>query len=345
MDSEKPVVDAEGVERPNENTSAPTAQAIATRDGDAPPQTTRDNPNPLWTMPVEALFDMRKLPMAALYGLAKQLARSDLLDPGEGRANRLWGYPDNVFMLLLKGAALGIDVSTTLAEVNIIGSKLVVSANLQFALVQRSGKMKVWRHKFSDDTRAVIEVQRLEWDKPTEVEWTFEQAKALGLHNRGKNPQYSPWNTQRANMLRKRAVTTAAREHAGDVVIAYDIDELDDVQPGTMPAPQWSPAPATKPQVSSSWGGAVDDDIPDMSTPPQEVKPTPTGGAIDYDRVLDDFKQVCQTATSRQAVDAAQDKLLGPLFVLADKGDRAARGVVDEASKLYQAAYTRLRGK
>lgn len=356
------------------------SQALAQFEG-LPPATTRDNPNPLWNMPVASLFKLRELTSMVVWGLAQTLARSTLVD------QKLQGKPANVFMLLLKAAALDVDVSTALDNFHIIETRdrdgnvktqITIAAHLQFALVLRSGVMKVWRYTQSDDTVARMSVQRKEWAEPIEVEFTIEQANKLGLTG---GSDRSPWQKQRANMLRRRVTTLAAREHAGDVVIAYDLEEIEGsgAAEGSQPAPTWQAAPLEPRRAgdggfgggdgdgdpfSYSGGGyggddrRPDDDVPDFGTRPPAPQPSPAPAperaqpapaparptsmtAAQIAAALVGFQGAAAKARDKRALDRELRALDG-VQALAEGGDRNAAAAMSEAEKAYDTNLTRI---
>lgn len=347
------------------------SQALAQFEG-LPPATTRDNPNPLWNMPVAALFKLRELTSMVVWGLAQTLARSTLVD------QKLQGKPANVFMLLLKAAALDVDVSTALDNFHIIETRdrdgnvktqITIAAHLQFALVLRSGVMKVWRYTQSDDTVARMSVQRKEWAEPIEVEFTIEQANKLGLTG---GSDRSPWQKQRANMLRRRVTTLAAREHAGDVVIAYDLEEIEGigaVAEGSQPAPTWQAAPLESPRsypgepgysddpFDQGYGGErrrPDDDVPDLvprapkqpASSPAPTPPTPPTRAAamtgpEIAAALVAFQAAAGKAKDKRQLDR-ELRGLDAVQVLAEGGDRNAAAAMSDAEKTYDTNLTRI---
>lgn len=211
---------------------------------------------------VRETYDLATADLGHVYRLATQLSKAYGLLP-----DALSGKPDNVFLVLLKGAELGVSAMTALAEIMIVEGKLTISSHLQNALVIRSGKAKQFRIIETTDERAVLRCERHDWDGPTDVVYTVDEAKALGLLDRGKNPARSPWNTQRANMLRRRVITRAAREYFGDVVVAYDPDEIEH-EPSSSPAPAaWgAPPPAVDAETVDAPSGYGGNDVRERAT-------------------------------------------------------------------------------
>lgn len=277
----------------------------------------------LWSMTAEATFNLRIMPLAGLRALADALAKSDLVPKA------LQDRPVNVFAVLLKGAELGLSAMTSVAEVMVIKGKLVLSAHLQNALVLRSGKAKIFLVTESTKQKAVVTVQRMEWEKPTTIEFTIEEAAALGLTTKGRDEEArmaNPWVTQPANMLRRRAITRAAREFFGDVVTAYDPDEIEVEETATIPSPpQWTAVPSDQ---MPSWA-----DDPAPSAP--KAKPTPTALPVaEVSSMMKRFTEAVSAAKDRSSLDRAFD-IVAPISKAADAGDTEARSLMKDIGDIH----------
>lgn len=309
--------------------SPPTAAAIARPTA----------PGAAAALMVAATFDLRQLTLDQIWGLAKMVALMEMCPRGLRRRDGSASVADIAFVLI-KGAELELSMTVSLAEISVIDGKLVLSAHLQHALVVKRAKPKIFRIIESTEQRAVLEVQRQEWDTPTTVEFTMAEAIALGLPDRGKDEwakKRNAWRTQPKNMLRRRVIARGAREFFGDVVIAYDPDEFDRDEVETTPAPVAWMAPA----------GAA-------SAPPSA--PRPAEPAVVYDPsmpepVLSERLQAAYTATMR-AIGEARDRrelasAMGHIKPLADavaKGDTVAKGAVDELRRAYDARLSKWKG-
>lgn len=258
------------------------------------------------SLTVRQTFDLAEMSLPAIWGLARQLAWSSLVP------RDLQNKPANVFAVLLKGAELGLSAMTSVAEVMVVEGKLTLSSHLQGALVQRSGKAKIFRIVQSTAEEAVVEVQRHDWTESTKISFTIAEAKALGLTERGRDAYAkarNPWNAQPANMLRRRAIARAAREFFGDVVIAYDPDEVDREEVPSAPPVIWVPpaaaAPSSPPPPSEP---RVEPDLPE----PEGV-PGPDGNAMEIaERHVRSFLDFAPTAKNRDELRAAWQRYIGP---------------------------------
>lgn len=277
----------------------------------------------LWSMTAEATFNLKVMPLGGLRALADALAKSDLVPKA------LIDRPVNVFAVLLKGAELGLSAMTSVAEVMVIQGKLVLSAHLQNALVLRSGKAKIFRVTESTKQKAVVEVQRVDWGNPTLIEFTIEEAAALGLTTKGRDENArmaNPWVTQPANMLRRRAITRAAREFFGDVVTAYDPDEIEIDESATTPAPPvWTAVPSDQ---MPSWA-----DDPAPSKPKEKTTPAAMPTA-EVSSMMKRFTEAVSAAKDRSALDRAFD-IVAPISKAADAGDPEARALMKDIGDIH----------
>jgi hypothetical protein len=319
--------------------------------------------NPAAEIAVSATFELRQLSLNQIWGLAKMVAGMEMVPRGLRRGGRYDGEPSvpDIAFVLIKGAELDLSMTVALAEVSVIDGKLVLSSHLQHALVIKRARPRVFRVAESTMERAVVEVQRHEADPVTPVEFTWQEAQDLGLHQKGKDPGRNAWNTQRRNMLRRRAIARAAREFFGDVVIAYDPDEVDrEDQPMQLSATAWvSPTPpgpvATYARAAAS---AIVEEVdrrrdtkPDNPLPPRDEMPGGDAGEPAtaglpprlleaYDAALNAFEGADSEPNLR-----LQAAKIAPLQNAAAKGDRVASAAVSELRQKYDLRLRQLRGQ
>lgn len=268
---------------------APTALVTA-----PPASAPARQPGPGASLPMAALLDPLAHGVTAdeLFGLARTLAASEIVPAA------LQGKPASVFAVIARGLELGITPMTAVCEIHVIKGRTQLSAHLQAARVLGSGKAAEFRIIESTPERAVLRVRRHEWPEARDVEWTFAEAKALGL-DQTKPGSYgvSPWVSQPANMLRRRVTTRACREYFPDVIIAYDQGELDDVEV-QAPTSSWSAPPAAA-----------------AAAPALAAAPAPTSAApasAPVDRTLaptvaaDDFAAGAEAAEAAEAAEPTQ---------------------------------------
>lgn len=274
----------------------------------------------LWSQTAESTFNLRVMPLGGLRALADALAKSDLVPKA------LQDKPVNVFAVLLKGAELGLSAMTSVAEVMVIQGKLVLSAHLQNALVLRSDKTKIFRVVESTKQKAVVEVQRVDWDASTTIDFTIEEAAALGLTTKGRDESArmaNPWVTQPANMLRRRAITRAAREFFGDVVTAYDHDEIEVEEIATTPAPpQWSAVPSSS-EPLPTWA-----DVEPKKAPVAQL------AAAEISSMMKRFTEAVSAAKDRAMLDRSFD-IIAPINKAADAGDPEARALMKDIGDIH----------
>jgi hypothetical protein len=322
-------VDAESVEYmtpeqpPTAAATPPTAAVTAPQQAQA--ITPRENP--AGVLGVAATFALKDLTLNQIWGLAKMVAGMEMCPRGlriGGRKDAPPSVPDIAFVLI-KGAELDLSMTVSLAEVSVIDGKLVLSSHLMNALVMKRGKPKIFRIIESTEARAVLEVQRAEWETPTTIEFTMEEAKALGLPDRGREEwqrKANAWNTQPKNMLRRRVIARGAREFFGEVVIAYDPDELEREE---TPAPSaWSAAPAAgqpaRAPAPPEAGGFGEDTRPQLPAKLQQV--------------LDTAMVAIRSAGDRPALTKASQQIK-PIVEAAAKGDPIAQTAVDGVRAAY----------
>lgn len=288
--------------------------------------------SPFWDLKVETSFKLCEMTNDALYGLARELSAAIELLP-----KPLQGKPDNIFAILLRGAEFGLSAMTAISDIMIVEGKVTMAASLQKALVLRSGKCKSWRLVESTKERAVIEVWRVGWETPSTVDFTIEEAYDLGLPDRGRD-EYAkarnPWNTQRKNMLVKRCTTRCVREHFGDVMIAFDPEELDveetQVSDGVFlqkAPPSWGKPPVERP----------DDDVPDLTPPTEEAfEPTPS-------MIVDRFVAAAEACKEMRELDEAFGRITSPLVRKAESGDRDAAAAQQRCEAMHATHRARIR--
>jgi hypothetical protein len=315
--------------------TTPTAVASPT----TPPAMELDAPRRAGAPTIEALLDPIRHGLTAehLYQLAKTLSYSEIVPYA------LQGKPYNVFAVILRGLELGITPLTAICEINVIGGRTSLSSHLQVARVLSSGKAQDFRLVESTDEVAVVRVQRVEWDSPRDVSFTMAEARALGLDRpRGKSGAPSPYVSQPANMLRRRAYARACREYFPDVIIAYDPDELD---VGTEPAgPSWAPPPAPAPFV------VVEPADPGLAARQEEVRrraaaspPPPEAPATLAEAVRDPDRDLVLEVLAAIAAAPTKDALRAagaPARALKDrgeKGDQTAAAHYAEIRRAYNA--------
>jgi hypothetical protein len=308
-------------------------------------------------LPVLALLDpiANNVSLEELWYFASTLARSEIVP------DALQGKPANVFAVMMRGLELGITPMTAVCEINLIKGKTSLSSARMVARVLQSGKAKVFKLVESSGDRAVVRVQRHEWTEARDVEFTMEEARAMGLHlPRGVNKNPSPYVTQGANMLRRRVFARASREHFPDVIIAYDPDELAgeaEVQsaPSTFSAPppaaetRAAPEPGLeqrKAEVAARAAAAANANAPAAEPPPPAEPPVDktmapstladAGADPDKELVLGIMADLA-AAKNRADVEAA-GRRAKPLKERAEAGDVDAKALYDDVLVAYRVA-------
>lgn len=146
--------------------------------------------------------------------MARVLAESSLLP------DHLRRQPANVLVILMGARALDVPAFWALQSMHVIKGKLTQAAELMRALVIRAG------HRISvverSRTRAVVEIQRSDKDKPYRSAFTWDDAVTAKLVDKDSYQQYPQ------AMLVARATAIAVRDECPDVLfgIIYTPDEM-----------------------------------------------------------------------------------------------------------------------
>jgi len=161
----------------------------------------------------------------ALLELAKSLAKSNLM-PAD-----LKNKPEDVFALILQGDEMGLKPMQAIKMLTIIKGKVSTSADGMAALVLRSPECGEFRMLKLTDTECVYRCRRANQTEPTDVSFSWDDAKRAGLTGSG---MYSKFPQA---MLRARCVSKACKAVFPDLTAGfYDADtgELSDGKGGTL---------------------------------------------------------------------------------------------------------------
>lgn len=161
-----------------------------------------------------------------------QLVSASTLIPGPFR-NR----PEDVFVAVEMGYALGLAPIVALSEINVINGTPSLSAALMVSLARQAG------HKIrttGDNTHARCEITRADDPDFTHVaEWDIDKAKSAGLWGKGF------WSKDPGTMLKWRAASEAVRFACPEVLagLKYSAEEASDFGPSTKShAPEGNPS-------------------------------------------------------------------------------------------------------
>lgn len=159
-----------------------------------------------------------ELTLAEQKELASTLASSRLLP------DAYVGKPENVFVAIEYGKALGLPPIEAINSVNVIKGKPSMSANLMAALVRRAGcKLRITSEGEGEGTRVTARLIRPD-DPEFEFVVMWDKAKAIRAGVWGSNS----WKTYPDQMLRNRAITEVCRSGANDFLmgVIYETEEL-----------------------------------------------------------------------------------------------------------------------
>lgn len=136
---------------------------------------------------------------------------------------------DAIMACILRGRALGLDMTTSLDVFNVIKGKPTMGAMAIIGLCLASGKAEYFDPIESDsDTQATWETKRL-GRPPKRLTYTIEMAQKAGLLAPSQNGEPSNWVKRPRPMLRKQAGVELARLVYPDVCSnIYSPDEMED---------------------------------------------------------------------------------------------------------------------
>ena len=171
---------------------------------------------------------------------------------------------EEVAAAALYGRELGLTVNQSMQHVFVIHGAAGLSTDMMAGLVMRSDKCEFLVNTRQDPQGATYRARRRDWpeDAPTfEYTFTVEMAMDANLLNQPRRPT---WQTNRAAMLRHRALGHTVRTVFPDVVFGlYTRDELDDIGQNIV-------RPPDRPRVKS----AVVNDVP-KKKPEVDASPLP----------------------------------------------------------------------
>lgn len=201
--------------------------------------------------------------------LAQMISRSQMLrsrttDPQERSAEAIY--------IMLLGRELGLSPLASLQNINLINGKPVVSGQALLGIMRQRGLEVEVPDPAGVTDAATVRVRRpgRDW---VSYSYTREMARKAELLNKPGNM----WNKYPAEMLIWRAVSTASRMAASDLMLGlYTVEEIDETAQlnedgeliGQLPAPRLTalPAPAAAPPPP---------DVRQLSDYPPKTAPEP----------------------------------------------------------------------
>ena len=135
-----------------------------------------------------------------------------------------------ILATILAGRELGLGPMAAMRGLHVVKGKVGADYSLWVALLKRNGYRVEWTESSAErvvlkltDPKGAVHIEK--WDKA--------RAQAAGLWNQGQG-----WQRYPETMLRARAVTSAGRAFAAEVMSgSYSLDELDEIQGKAAPAP------------------------------------------------------------------------------------------------------------
>lgn len=191
---------------------------------------------------------------------SSQMLRSRTTDPRERNAEAIY--------IMLLGRELGLSPLAALQNINLISGKPVVSGQALLGIMRQRGLEVDVPDPASVSDAAVVRVRRpgRDW---VSYSYTREMARKAELLNKPGNM----WNKYPAEMLIWRAVSTASRMAASDLMLGlYTVEEMDETAQlnedgeliGQLPSPRLAALPAPEPP-----------DVRQLSDYPPQTAPAP----------------------------------------------------------------------
>lgn len=122
-----------------------------------------------------------------------------------------FGTPQAVFSVIARGKELGIGMTTALAGHHFVDNKIVASADLIRALVERDPTFMYLYPKEMSATKVVWIGARKGYPEPIVFPYTIEEAKAAGMVKLTSFGKPGNWMTRPQDMLMKTAASKLAR--------------------------------------------------------------------------------------------------------------------------------------
>lgn len=208
-----------------------------------------------------------------VHGISKALATTSFVPkPFQNR-------PDEITAAILFGREIGLDPMVALQSIHVIEGRPSLSALAMRGKAQAAGVK--FRLDESTATRCRMSARAPGDEGWTEVTWTMDRAKQLGLTNK------SNWQKQPTAMLIARATSELCRLVAANVFLgfAYSTEELSDDGSGFEPVQSDRTAPeAEQPKrtVRRKVQATVDYPEPDPEPPIMELPEPEAPKAIGY---------------------------------------------------------------
>lgn len=184
----------------------------------------------------------------------------------------LRGKPAEVAACILTGRELGIGPMESLQKVFVVDGKPTMSAELMRSLVLRAGHEITYAAL--TDNKVTVAGRRKGSDKWTEVTWTLEDAKRIGLAGK------ETWKKHPRQMLAARATSELCRllfpDALGGVTLTPDEVEENEPSPATVTVsrsrkPALEPTPVPEPaalEVDTDTGEIIDAELVEPNTEP-----------------------------------------------------------------------------
>lgn len=148
--------------------------------------------------------------------LAKYLATSNLVPKA------FQGRPQDLLLVLMRGAELGVSAATAIQNAHVIDGKVAFSADLLTGVIKRNPDCEYIYPVESTSEKAVVIAKRRGYPEPIKAEFNMQMAQRAGLLNKNN------WKTYPADMMIARAKLRAGRQLFEDLLAGlYSQEELE----------------------------------------------------------------------------------------------------------------------
>lgn len=211
------------------------------------------------------------IPQAQLDSIAENCVKSNLF----GIKTR-----EQALTLMALCQAEGLHPATAMRDYHLIQNRPAMKADAMLARFQKAGGVVEWQD-YTDAKVSAHFSHPQSSPKPVLVEWTFEQAKRIGLTGKDN------WRNYPRAMLRARVISEGVRTvYPGIAPGIYSVEEVQD-----MPPPQ-------RPGVRDMGEAEV---VPEVNAGALEVEINATESRADLEAVWKRAAAACQAAGDREA--------------------------------------------
>lgn len=250
--------------------------------------------------------------LPAVGDLAAKLAGTDFVP------DAMRGKPAQVAAAVLYGREIGLGPMQSLQSISVIKGRPSLSAEAMRAMVLAAGH--TMRFVEVTNTRCVVECRRAGETESTQVAFTMDDAKRMGLSGQ------KTYQTMPRQMLAARVTSEACRLVFPDVVAGFlsDVDARDGLPGDEMAAPAaprrtvrragvTAPTPPRSPASDAPAVTVAPVDEPPLDDEPAADVDTDTGEIVEAE-IVEDEPTAAPAAPDAEHITGPQTKMLGALM-------------------------------